>query len=71
MKPNLSKYRLVLGGDLINGFHPDTINKLIRWWAEESGVPNVSSGCIRCDVDSLNGVIIASSCVRPVIGPAK
>ena len=52
---NFSKYRLVLGGDLVKDFHPDTIKHLVQLWVEESGVKNVSGGCIRCDVDHVSG----------------
>lgn len=55
---NYGKYRLVLGGYLIDGFRPETIKFLIKAWVEESGVRNVSSGCIRCDMDHMNGVVI-------------
>jgi hypothetical protein len=58
---NYSRYRLVLGGDLINGFHPDTIKMLIKAWAWDNGARNVSSGVIRADVDQKSGVMIYSA----------
>ena len=61
MNPNYSKYRLVLGGDLIAQFSADLIKMLIKAWADESGVKNVSSGVIRADVDQRAGVMIYSA----------
>ena len=61
MNKNYGRYRLVLGGDLINDFHLDTIKMLVRAWVEETGVKNVSSGVIRADVDQKAGVMIYSA----------
>ena len=61
MKPNLSKYRLVLGGDLLDKFTPETIKKLLGLWVENTGAKNVSSGCIRADLDQKAGVMIYSA----------
>ena len=61
MNKNYGRYRLVLGGDLINDFHPDIIKMLVRAWVEETGVKNVSSGVIRADVDQKAGVMIYSA----------
>jgi len=61
MNKNYSKYRLVLGGDLIDDFHPDTIKMLIEEWVKESGAKNVSSGVIRADADQRAGVMIYSA----------
>lgn len=61
MNKNYSKYRLVLGGDLIYQFSADLIKMLIKAWANESGVKNVSSGVIRMDADQRAGVMIYSA----------
>ena len=61
MNKNYSKYRLVLGGDLIVQFSADLIKILIKAWADESGAKNVSSGVIRADVDNVSGVMIYSA----------
>ena len=61
MMENYSKYRMVLGGDLIRNFHPETIKALIEVWTDESGVKNVSSGVVRCDVNHEQGVMIYSA----------
>jgi hypothetical protein len=57
---NYSKYRLVLGGDLIYQFSADLIKFLIEAWVKETGARNVSSGVIRADVDNVAGVMIYS-----------
>ncbi|MEE8372802.1 MAG: hypothetical protein V3R87_03590 [Dehalococcoidia bacterium] len=60
MNKNYSKYRLVLGGDLIGQFSNDLIKMLIKAWADESGVRNVSSGVVRVDMDQEQGAVIYS-----------
>ena len=61
MSKNYNKYRLVLSGDIYNLFSDDAIRKLVRQWPEESGVKDVSSGCVRCDLLQDEGVIIYSA----------
>ena len=58
MNKNYSKYRLVLSGDIYNQYSEWAIKEFVRLWVEESGVKNVTSGCIRCDVLHGEGVII-------------
>lgn len=58
MNSNLSKYRLVLGGDVYRNYSEAAIKAFIRQWVDDSGVKNVSSGVIRCDVLHEEGVII-------------
>lgn len=58
---NYGKYRLVLGGDLIDNFSADLIKFLIEAWVKETGARNVSSGVIRADVDNVSGVMIYSA----------
>ena len=59
--PNYSKYRLVLGGDLIMQFSADLIKMLIKAWVGETGARNVSSGVIRADMNQEQGVMIYSA----------
>jgi len=61
MNENYRKYRLVLGGDLIEDFHPDTIKALIQEWADETGARNVSSGVIQADLNHEVGAVIYSA----------
>jgi hypothetical protein len=61
MNKNLSKYRMVLAGDLVKTFAVETIKHLIELWADENGVRNVSSGVIRCDMLHDEGVMIYSA----------
>jgi hypothetical protein len=49
MNPNIRKYRLVLGDELLNEFRPDLIKRFIREWIEASGALNVASSVIRAD----------------------
>lgn len=61
MNKNYSKYRLVLGGDLIESFFGDTLKFLIEEWVHQSGVKNVSSGVIRADMDQEGGAVVYSA----------
>ena len=58
MNKNYSKYRMVLGGDLIKQFSTGLIKFLIEAWVGETGARNVSSGVIRADLDQEAGVMI-------------
>lgn len=60
MNKNYSKYRLVLGGDLIYKFSADLMKFLIGAWVRETGAKNVSSGVIRVDMNQEQGVVIYS-----------
>ena len=60
MNKNMSMYRLVLGGDLLESFHEDTIKFLIEQWVNRTGAKNVSSGVIRADLDKEGGAMLYS-----------
>lgn len=67
LKAEHSKYRLILGDELLENFHPSSIKAFIKDWLDRSGALNVSSSVITATRNEENqsidyGITFDSSC---------